>query len=104
MRADFVSTIALGRRLGVPEKEQRREGARLRSFYTACAAFSLASAIAGWLFVVSTWGFSSLAGPFGLVAAIPGLRSPRRIVALLGLVLNALLTALAVPWWMGFYG
>jgi hypothetical protein len=84
--------------------EQRPEEDRLRSFYTTCAAFSLSCAIAGWLFVVSTWGFSSLAGPFGLFAALPGLRSPRKYLALLGLVLNALLTALCVPWMMGFYG
>jgi hypothetical protein len=104
MRADFLSTIALGRRLGVPENEQRREGARSQSFYTNCAAVSISCAIVGWLFVFSTWGFSSLVGPLGLLAAIPGLRSPRRIVALLGLVLNTLLTALSIPWMMGLYG
>ena len=42
-----------------------------------------------------------MAGPFGLLAAIPGLWAPRKIVAALGLLLNALLTILLVAWWRG---
>jgi hypothetical protein len=40
-----------------------------------------------------------MVGPFGLLAAIPGLWSPRKLVAVLGLLLNALLTILLVAWW-----
>jgi hypothetical protein len=40
-------------------------------------------------------------GPFGLLTAIPGFWSPRKVVAVLGLLLNALLTILLVAWWRG---
>jgi hypothetical protein len=40
-----------------------------------------------------------MVGPVGLLAAIPGLWSKRKVVALLGLLLNALLTILLVAWW-----
>jgi hypothetical protein len=85
------------RRLGVPGKAVtgRPTGA---SFFTTSAAVSLAAGIAGWLFVVPTWGFASLVGPIGVLAAIPGLRAPRRVVAGLGLLLNALLTLLLLDW------
>jgi hypothetical protein len=90
--------------LAVPQTATARERRRRISFYTNCAAVSISCAIVGWLFLLSTWGFSSLVGPLGLLVAIPGLRSPRKIVALLGLVLNTLLTALSIPWMMGLYG
>jgi hypothetical protein len=65
---------------------------------TAAAAFSLASAIAGWLFLFPTWGFSLLAAPVGLLAGLAGLLAPRRRVAILGLALNALLMPLLLDW------
>jgi hypothetical protein len=72
--------------------------ARRTSLYTTAAALSLSAGIAGWLFLISTWGFASLLGPLGLLAAIPGLWAPKKVVAVLGLLLNALLTLLFLDW------
>jgi hypothetical protein len=80
----------------------RPEGRRSQ-LSTTSAALSLSTAIAGWLFVIPTWGFSSLAGPPGLLAAVPGLWGPKRVVATLGLLLNAALTVFAVFWMQGSF-
>ena len=77
---------------------------RWRQLSTTSAALSLSAGIAGWLFVIPTWGFSSLAGPPGLLAAVPGLWGPKKVVATLGLVLNAALTVFAVLWVQGSFG
>jgi hypothetical protein len=69
------------------------------SFTGALAAFALSAGIAGWLFLIPTWGFSSLAAPFGLAAAVPGFWSARKLVAALGLVLNTLLGVVLLDWW-----
>jgi hypothetical protein len=58
----------------------------------------LAGAISGWLFLVFTWGFSSLVAPLGVVAGIVGLWSPKKLVAAAGVTLNALLGVVLVDW------
>jgi hypothetical protein len=83
---------------------ERPERSRRASLYSTSAALSLSAAIAGWLFVIPTWGFSSLAGPPGLLAAVPGLWGPKRAIAILGLVLNGALTVFAVLWVQGSFG
>jgi hypothetical protein len=79
-------------------ESERPEGRGRTSFRTTSAAASLSAAIAGWLFLIPTWGFSSLVGPLGLLAAIPGLWASKKVVAVLGLLLNALLTLLFLDW------
>jgi hypothetical protein len=69
-----------------------------RSLYTTSAAFSLACAIAGWLFLFTSWGFSSLLGPVGLLAALPGLWAPKKVVPVLAVALNALLSVFCLFW------
>jgi hypothetical protein len=80
-----------------PDSEKRTVAGRT-SLYTTSAALSLSAAIAGWLFLISTWGFASLVGPLGLLAAIPGLWAPKKVVAVLGLLLNAVLTLVLLDW------
>jgi hypothetical protein len=75
---------------------ERRRGT---SVYTTAAALSLSAGIAGWLFLITTWGFSSLVAPFGLVAAVAGVWSPKKLVAGFGFMLNALLLVVLVDWW-----
>ena len=72
---------------------------RRASIAGSAAAFALSAGIAGWLFLVPTWGFSSLVAPLGLAAALPGLWSPKKLVAMLGFTLNALLAVVLVDWW-----
>jgi hypothetical protein len=94
--------LAWGGGWGYLDRE-RPERSRRASLYSTSAALSLSAAIAGWLFVIPTWGFSSLAGPPGLLAAVPGLGASKKVIATLGLVLNAALTVFAVFWMQGSF-
>jgi hypothetical protein len=105
MGANFLAIVASGRRLGVPRTEEGRAGRSTAwdrdELLSLSLAISLACAIGGWLSVLSTWGFSTLVGPIGIVAALPGFWSRRKRLAAIALVLNSALSVVLVFWLTG---